>query len=367
MMKRSFSCGVLFALTTGTALAQATPTIDSLQRSAKDLAGTDWAGTHLRLCTPGGSAATRVVPTVNPANFPSSDLPTPPGGTPPRPNWYSAPAKIGDNLYFLGTRIHTTYALVSSQGEIILIDDKFAYATEAEIQDGLRTLGLDPNKVRYLIISHAHGDHDGGAHLTEAAIPGATIVYGEGDWPSVLARTGPHATRFGPQNDGTDGRVITVGDVSVRIVTTPGHTPGTLSLLFEFKDQGQPIRAAYVGGTAISFTNPDPAFYDVYIASARKFAQAAAAYGATALLSNHTEFDNAYFKAHTALALRALHGDDRSHGNQYYDPSGAPDMPDSIRKDVPNPFFVGQRRVLNYMGVVELCAMSAKLRATGSF
>jgi metallo-beta-lactamase class B len=183
--------------------------------------------------------------------------------------------------------------------------------------------------------------------LTEAAIPGETIVYGEGDWPSVLERTGPHATRHGPENDGTDGRVISVGDVSVQIVTMPGHTPGTLSFLFEFKDKGQPIRVAYSGGTAISFTNPDPAFYDLYIASARKFAQAAAAYGATALLSNHTEFDNSYFKAHTALALRRLHGR-------------------HIHDDVPNPYHVGQRRVLNYIGVVELCAMAAKLRATGS-
>jgi len=33
---------------------------------------------------------------------------------------------------------------------------------------------------------------------------------------------------------------------------------------------------------------------------------------------------------------------------------------------VPNPFYVGQRRVMNYMAVVELCGMSAKLRATGS-
>ncbi len=37
-----------------------------------------------------------------------------------------------------------------------------------------------------------------------------------------------------------------------------------------------------------------------------------------------------------------------------------------VREDVPNPFFVGQRRVLNYMGVVELCAMAAKRRASGS-
>ena len=62
---------------------------------------------------------------------------------------------------------------------------------------GLQKVGLDPYKVRYLLIAHEHGDHDGGAHLTEAAIPGVTIVYGKGDWPSVLNRTGPHATRPG--------------------------------------------------------------------------------------------------------------------------------------------------------------------------
>ena len=360
MLKQSISCGVFCALTAGTAMGQ---TVDILQRSAKDFAGTDWAGTYMRLCMPGATAATRVVPTVNPANFPTTTLPTPPGGTPPKPNWYAPPAKIGDNLYFLGTRNHNTYALVANTGEIILIDGNFEYATAAEIHEGLQALGLNPLKVRYSIYAHAHGDHDGGAHVTEAAIPGVTIVYGEGDWPGVMARSGPHATRFGPQNDGTDGRVITVGDVSVKIVTMPGHTPGTLSFLFEFKDKGQPIRVAYPGGTAISFTG-NAALYDEYIASARKFAQAAADYGATALMSNHTEFDNAYFKSHTALALRALHGDDNRHGNQFYD-HGRAEKTDSIRQDVPNPYYVGQRRVMNYLGVVELCAMAAKLRATG--
>ena len=362
MFKRSIIWGAVFALSASTALAQ---TVATLQASAKAYAEEDWMGTFQRLCVATVPNAQVVTPTVDPDDYPTTELPTPPGGTNPRPNWYAPPAKIGDNLYFLGTRIHTTFALVASNGEIILIDDKFAYATEAEIFDGLRSLGLDPNKVRYLIISHEHGDHDGGAHLTQAAIPGVIVVYGAAAWPSVLARTGPHATRHGPENDGTDGRVITVGDVSVKIVTTPGHTPGTISLLFDFKDKGQVIKAAYVGGTAISFTGT-AAFYDLYLASARKFAKAAADYGADALLSNHTEFDNSYYKANTALALRALFGDNNRRSNQYYVPGAPAEKPDSIRKDVPNPYYVGQRRVLNYMGVVELCAMAAKLRATGS-
>ena len=71
MLKRSISWGVLFALTASTALAQtATPTIETLQASAKALAGTDWPGTYLRLCIPTGSAADRVVPTINPDRLP---------------------------------------------------------------------------------------------------------------------------------------------------------------------------------------------------------------------------------------------------------------------------------------------------------
>jgi metallo-beta-lactamase class B len=368
--RRSSIWGAIAALiaapVTVPAQVQPTPTIEALQASAKAYAGTDWAGTYTRLCIPTISAANQIVPTgVNPALYPSGDLPTPQGGTPPRQNWYSPPAQIGDNLYFLGTRNHSTYALVSRRGEIILIDGNFEYATEDEIHKGLRFLGLDPSKVRYQVIAHAHADHDGGVHLTERAIPGVTIVYGEGDWPGVLARTGPHATRFGPQNDGTDGRVIRVGDVSLQIITMPGHTPGTLSFLFEFRDGGKPIRVAYPGGTAISFTNSNPAFYDQYIASAQKFARAAAAYGATALMSNHTEFDNAYFRANTAARLRLLNDNDRGRGNRHGNDRDDVDVPKRYLQDVPNPYEVGQREVLNYFAVVELCAKAAKLRATG--
>ena len=90
---------------------------------------------------------------------------------------------------------------------------------------------------------------------------------------------------------GADGMTFSVGDASVRIVTTPGHTAGTLSFLFEVKDNGKPLRVAYVGGTAIPFDGT-AAYYDAYIASVKKMAKAADDFAATALMSNHTEFDN---------------------------------------------------------------------------
>jgi metallo-beta-lactamase class B len=123
----------------------------------------------------------------------------------------------------------------------------------------------------------------------------------------------------------------------VQIVTMPGHTPGTLSYLFEVRDDGKPLRVAYVGGTAIPF-NGSAAYYDGYIASSKKMAKAAADYGATALMSNHSEFDNAYFKAHTAA--------NRKPGE-------------------PNPFDVSTDGVARYFTVVQACTTALRVRATG--
>lgn len=313
----------IILMAAGTASAQtSSPTLDTYLGAAKAAAGTDWAGTFLRLCIPPPAAAGRG-PGRNP-------------GPPPRETWYAEPAKVADNFYFLGTQIHSSWALVGSQG-IIVIEALFDYAAKDEILDGLKKLGLDSSKVKYVILSHAHGDHDGGAKMLQDAIPGVHLVYGAEDWAAV--DKAPNHMGGKPRHDvtGDDGMTISVGDASVRIVTTPGHTPGTLSYLFEVRDHGKPLRIAYVGGTAIPF-NADAEFYDRYIASSKKLAKAAADYGATALLSNHTEFDDAWPKAHTAADRKAVE---------------------------PNPFDVGADAVARYFTVVQDCAEAAKLRATG--
>lgn len=295
-------------------------TVDSYLAAAKVAAGTDWPGTFLRLCIPPPPAA--------PA------APGPARPTPARETWYAEPAKVADNLYFLGTKIHSAWALVGSQG-IIIIEALFDYAAKDEILGGLKKLGLDANKVKYVILSHAHGDHDGGAKLLQDAIPGVHIVYGAEDWDAVDKSTNHMGGK--PKHDvvGDDGMTISVGDASVRIVTMPGHTPGTLSYLFEARDNGKPLRVSYVGGTAIPF-NADTPYYDRYISSSKKMAKAAADYRATALITNHTEFDNAFFKAHTAA--------DRKPGEA-------------------NPFDVGADAVARYFTVVQDCAEATKIRA----
>ena len=80
------------------------------------------------------------------------------------------------------------------------------------------------------------------------------------------------------------------------------------------------------------------AYDDGYLASVKKMAQAAADFGATALMSNHSEFDHALYKAHTAAHRK---------------PGEA------------NQFDVGKAAVGRYFTVVEDCTAAAKLRAVG--
>ena len=328
MNARALIIAGLLATTAGIAvpLAQTPTSVDGLVSAAKRAAGTDWAGTFLRLCIVPPPAAGRGRGAA-PAN-------AAPPGPPARSSWYAEPAKVADNFYFLGTKIHNAWALVGSDG-IIVFEALFDYAAPDEIADGMRKLGLDVNRVRYVVISHAHGDHDGGAKFLQDKMPKARLVYGGPDWDTV----DKSANRPGgkPKRDlvGDDGMKLSVGDASVQIVTTPGHTTGTLSFLFEVRDNGKPLRVAYVGGTAIPFDGT-AAYYDGYIASVQKLAKAAADFGATVLLSNHTEFDNGYYKAHTAANRK---------------PGDA------------NPFDVGRDAVGRYFAVVEQCTMAAKLRA----
>src|SRR5216684_2711407 len=73
------------------------------------------------------------------------------------------PMQVMDELYFLGSRWTTAWAIKTAGG--IIIVDAMDNADEAEhyIEGGLRKLGLDPAEIRYVVISHAHGDHYGGA------------------------------------------------------------------------------------------------------------------------------------------------------------------------------------------------------------
>ncbi|HWF09359.1 MAG TPA: MBL fold metallo-hydrolase [Bryobacteraceae bacterium] len=296
--------------------------IDTHLIAARTAAGSDFTGTLARLC-------------IAPAFVPNTVRDVAPGAPPARESWFIEPAKVFDNLYFVGSKIHNSWALTTSQG-IILLDTLYTYNSEEEIVGGLRKLGLDPASVKYVIVTHAHGDHVGGAKLMQDRFA-SRIVMGGPDWESI-ERSANGYPLGKPKRDivADDGQKITLGDTSVTIVTTPGHTPGTLSMIFTVKDNGKLLTVAYSGGTAFNFPST-PANFDVYISSQRKMAAAAAAANATVFLSNHSEFDSAVPK------IRMLAG--RKPGEAH-------------------PFELGKAAVARYFTMTAECAEAAKLKLT---
>src|SRR5438067_6747540 len=132
--------------------------IDAHLVKARTAAAFDFTGTLARLC-------------VAPARMPLTVRDAAPGPAPARETWYIEPAKVFDNLYFVGSKIHNSWALTNDQG-IILLDTLYTYNSEEEILGGLKKLGLDARKIKYVIITHAHADHVGGAKLLQDRIPG---------------------------------------------------------------------------------------------------------------------------------------------------------------------------------------------------
>src|SRR6188768_2481220 len=271
--------------------APATP--EGLVAAAKRAAGQDYSGTFLRICVAPDNLTPRPPPPT-----------TGPRAAPDRATWYAAPYKVFDDLYFVGTRIHSAWALTTRDG-IVVIDTLYDYAIEPEIVDGLTAVGLDPRNIKYVVISHAHGDHDQGAALLQSRY-GAKVVMGAADWDATLQRA---ATAPGgvPKRDvvvGPGGMKLKLGDTTVDIIATPGHTPGTLSYFFPVKDGSRTLMVAYAGGTAFNFPRRAEGFA-VYRDSQRKMTEVAAAAGANVLMTNHTEFDRAFDRVRLAQLPRA--------------------------------------------------------------
>jgi metallo-beta-lactamase class B len=293
--------------------------IDAHLTAARNAAGFDFTGTLARLC-------------VAPA-FTTGMRDVAPGKPPARETWFTEPAKVFDNLYFVGSKIHSSWALTTSDG-IILIDTLYTYNSEEEIVGGLKKLGLDPAKVKYVIVTHAHGDHVGGAKLMQDRYK-SRIIMGGPDWDSIEKSVNGYPEGK-PKRDivADDGQKLTLGDTTVTILTTPGHTPGTLSMIFPVKDHGRTLNVAYAGGTAFNFPSTVPNF-DIYIQSQKKMAAAAAAANATILMTNHSEFDYATTK------IKLL----------------------GVRKaGEPHPYEIGKEAVARYFTVTDQCAEAQRLK-----
>jgi metallo-beta-lactamase class B len=261
---------------------------------------------------------------------PSPDAPAP-REDPNRKAAYMPPKKAFDDAYWLGTESVSAWLLIATDG-YILYDTANVYDAEDVLIGGMTKLGLDPAKVKYVIVSHGHRGESGGAYLFQSRY-GARIV--TADWDLIEGSLYGYPTGK-PKRDivATDGMKVTVGNRTVTLYLTPGHTPGTISGIFQVHDQGKPLTVVYSGGTEFNFPN-DVAHFDQYLASERRLAALAAEAGATIIINNQSQFNGAAGK------LRILA--DRQPGERH-------------------PLEVGTDAVARYFRIEDECAQAQRLK-----
>ena len=266
------------------------------------------------------------------------------------------PEKVFDNTYYVGQNAVNSWAIKTSEGIIII--DTLNSPDEAKkyIVGGLEKLGLKPADIKYVVLSHSHGDHTAGANYLKATY-GARLICSKADWDELAKQKAAATARPpAPAKAGetvrpsslaenipvqdivvTDGQKFTLGDTTINFYITPGHSPGLLSMTWKVTDNGQPHMAALFGGLGMPADIENKRLMDQ---SVLKFKKIAAADGVDTLLGAHRTRDASLWSLEINRIRRA--GD-------------------------PNPFVIGKEGYQRYMDIQDECIQYAAAREGQKF
>ncbi|MEP6491835.1 MAG: N-acyl homoserine lactonase family protein [bacterium] len=156
--------------------------------------------------------------------------------------------RFSDTYAYNGLKVQLTFSCyLIRHGDDYMVWDTgnptgtAATAPKTSLVDLLAQLKLKPDQVKYVGISHYHGDHVGQV----GSLPQATLLIGKGDWdvltdPKAGAIAAPFASWIGGGGkvEPVPGDKDVFGDGSVLMLNMPGHTPGHHSLLVKLKEMG---------------------------------------------------------------------------------------------------------------------------------
>ena len=187
------------------------------------------------------------------------------------------PARLFDDFYYVGTRSVGSFVINTKDG-LIMIDTGWGGPDCSQFVNDIKRLGLNPGNIKLIMISHEHLDHYGGvSYLKKNVCPDAKVAMSAMAWNYLQAR--PAGPPWGPYSNPrpqsidiflADGQKITLGNVVVQTIFTPGHTQGCVSFIIPVTDNGIPHMVGIMGGTVLS---PDWDKAYLYKASIEYFQQ----------------------------------------------------------------------------------------------
>jgi metallo-beta-lactamase class B len=207
------------------------------------------------------------------------------------------PTRVFDNLAVIG-RTSTAVWVVTTSSGLVLIDAGYGDQLDSVLLAGMKKLGFDPGRVTHVIVAHGHGDHFGGASYFQQR--GARVVMGAPDWdlveaPPAAGRGAPPAAPAiaPPRRDiaVTDGQTVTVGDVTFTFVMIPGHTPGSVGIVFPVKDGTATRMAGLFGGSILIPTRIPEEGLRQYMKSIAHWADVTRKMNVDVEIQNHPMYD----------------------------------------------------------------------------
>jgi metallo-beta-lactamase class B len=175
------------------------------------------------------------------------------------------PLRVVGPVHFVGTNELGAFLVTTPEG-YVLIDGGLPESAPL-IEQSIRKLGLDPRRIRVLLITQAHFDHVGSlAHFKQ--LSGARVEVMDGDvsllesggrtdylFGDAAGRADAASFRFEPAKvDRTlrDRDTVTLGGVTLTARKTPGHTPGSTTWLTTVEEGGRRYQVVFAASTSIN-------------------------------------------------------------------------------------------------------------------
>jgi metallo-beta-lactamase class B len=163
-----------------------------------------------------------------------------------------APFKVFDNLYYVGPGFVSVWLIPTSDGLILIDAAQEPYVDH--VIDSIRKVGFEPKNIKYILLSHGHLDHFGGAARIQQ-LSGARVATLEEDWQLIEAAGKAPGRGNAPPPDVPkrdmvikEGDTVKLGTTELKVYKLPGHTPGSPSFEFTVRDGGRNYKAFLFGG-----------------------------------------------------------------------------------------------------------------------